>query len=220
MIKKKRSGPTAEQYIKTTVAMIDEKGGSRNVNLRSISRRMGHAHTNAYNYFADFRDLLWAAYRRALEIYAAFLANESKEAESDLGYLRGIFERLSRFPFDHPGLSRFIGSDPLPIEEMPADIMDSIGGMRRWFVDIILAMTGSGLEREEADRAASILLAYIAGETQDALNGRVLPEEDIPGRIVGNAMHLFDLLTGGCGTAAGGECSDIERTRDFPELVL
>ena len=51
---KKQVNLTRDKFILETLALIREKGGSKNVNLREISKRVGCAHTNAYNYFDGF----------------------------------------------------------------------------------------------------------------------------------------------------------------------
>ena len=61
--RRKSSGTSAEQIVDHALALIAEKGTSRDVNLREISRRVGCAHTNIYNYFASLQDLLRAAFR-------------------------------------------------------------------------------------------------------------------------------------------------------------
>ncbi len=49
MVVKQRSGSTAERLIEETLALIAERGGSQDVKLREVSRRVGCAHTNVYN---------------------------------------------------------------------------------------------------------------------------------------------------------------------------
>ena len=71
----KQSNKTADKFIEETLKLIVEKNGSKNVNLREISKRIGCAHTNAYNYFNGFQGLMWATYERALKIYADAIAN-------------------------------------------------------------------------------------------------------------------------------------------------
>jgi AcrR family transcriptional regulator len=194
-LKAKRSGPTADQFVTETLALIEEKGGSHNVNLREISRRVGCAHTNSYNYFDSFEGLLWASYRKAIELYNDYLTADLSETELSLVDFRTVLERLARFPMDHPGLYRFIGSDPLPIENMPRDVMDSIGQMKNWFIEKALIPVSPGLGLKEATEIADILIAYISGESFDVINGRMLPDEDLPERIVGNALKLFGCLS-------------------------
>jgi hypothetical protein len=66
--------------------------------------------------------------------------------------------------------------------------------MKRWLASVFEAASGPRLDAEEAQAATDIVLAYIDGETLNLINGRVLPSEDLRGRIVTNAMRIFELL--------------------------
>lgn len=189
--------PTKNRFVETTLELISEEGGSLNVNLRQISRRMGCAHTNAYNYFPSYQGLLWEAFRRALEIYARALIHGLNTGLQPREYLRQVVENLTTFPQEQTGLYRFVGSDPINVEEIPEDILDTVVHMKAWLAGVFGAVAGVGMRPEEAAAAADIVLAYIDGETLNLINGRVIPSEDHRGRIVGNAMKLFDLLSNG-----------------------
>lgn len=187
-----KSTGAREQFATTALQLIEDEGGSSSVNLRQISRRMGCAHTNAYNYYASYQDLLWEAYRRALRTYAEFLVHDLDASLAPHECLRRTVVNLAAFPEQHPGLYRFIGSDPVPPEGFPEDILAAVLRMKRWLASVFDA--ASGLDAEEAQAAADIVLAYIDGETLNLINGRVLPNEDIRQRVVTNAMRLFALL--------------------------
>ncbi len=51
-----------EQIIDTTLELLKDKSDIRTINLREIARVLGCAHTNLYNYFPSFQDLLWEAH--------------------------------------------------------------------------------------------------------------------------------------------------------------
>ncbi len=60
-----------DKFVNTMLELILEKGGLTDVNLRMVSKKIGCAHTNAYNYFDGFDGLIFAAYDRALDIYGS-----------------------------------------------------------------------------------------------------------------------------------------------------
>ena len=104
----------------TTLELIAEEGGSLSVNLRAISRRMGCAHTNVYNYFASYGDLLWAAFRRALRVYGEYLiARPRRRPGRPPSTCDRAIANLASFPQQNPGLYRFIGSDPHRARDHP-----------------------------------------------------------------------------------------------------
>ena len=193
-----RSGAVTEQrFVAATLELIAEEGGSLGVNLRAVSRRIGCAHTNVYNYFDSYGDLLWAAFRRALRVYGEHLTRGLDAAMPADAYLRRTIENLSSFPQENPGLYRFIGSDPIDPATIPADVMDTVTAMKRWFAAVVEAAAGPRVDADEAREVANIVLAYVDGETLNLINGRAIADEDLGGRVVANALRLFDLLADG-----------------------
>ena len=189
-----RTGPTADRFVETALDLIAEVGGAGPVNLRQVSRRMGCAHTNLYNYFASFQDLLWVVFRRTLSIYGAWLTQDLDDSLEPEEYLHRVLVNLATFPQTHPGLYRFIASDRLPMSEIPEDILDTVSRMKRWLAETLWAVSNSGLDPDEAVVIAEIVLAYVDGETLNLINERVVPGEDIHSRIVDNALRMYRLL--------------------------
>jgi AcrR family transcriptional regulator len=184
--------PTAERFVDETLALIVEKGGSSDVNLRAVSRRVGCAHTNVYNYFDSFDDLLWAAFRATLDHYGEFLARDLDSSLPPGEHRQRLITNLVTYPQDNPGLYRFIGSDPVG-PEFPSDILRTVVSMKRWLVDAFAA-SAPNTDPAVAEEACNIVYAYIDGETFNLINQRTVPGEDVAGRIVTNAMRLFSLL--------------------------
>jgi len=216
MANQKQTRPTSERFVSETLTLISERGGSRDVNLREVSRRVGCAHTNAYNYFAGFDDLLWEAFRRVLGEYGTFLAHDLDDSLAPEKYLERVVTNLAAFPLEHPGWYRFIGSDPLDMERIPADVLETVTRMKQWLFDVFGACTPE-VPDDVARDAANVVLAYIDGETFNLINGRAVPGEDIGGRVVGNAMRLIRLLVSEDDTKSG---QFARAPRDYPRLEL
>ena len=183
-----------ERLVAATLELIVEEGSSSTVNLRQICRRVGCAHTNAYNYFDTYADLRWAAFRRALRVYGEHLIEGLDAGMSADEYLRRSIVNLAAFPQEHPGLYRFVASDPIDLGTMPPDIMATVTAMKRWFWAVVGAAAGPRLETSAARDVADIVLAYVDGETLNLINGRAIPDEDLGGRVVTNALRLLELL--------------------------
>ncbi len=195
MARKLRSGVTADRFVDTTLELIAEQGGSGPVNLRQIARRLGCAHTNLYNYFASYPDLLWEAFRRTLVIYGDWLLRGLDDSLSPADYLRRVLENLATFPQANPGLYRFIASDPMPTDDIPDDVLETVGVMKQWLADACAAGSTTEIGSVEAAAIADIVLAYVDGETLNLINDRVVPGEAIERRIVTNALRLHRLLS-------------------------
>lgn len=188
-------GPTAERFVETALTLIADEGGSQKVNLRQISRRMGCAHTNVYNYFASYDDLLWAAFHRTLRIYGTFLVHNLDDSLEPQEYIRRLVSNLAAFPEENPGLYRFIASDPIALDQVPDNILDTVSTMKVWLSEVLQSVVASDIDRAEAESVSNIVLAYIDGETLNLINDRVVPGEDVRGRIVDNALRLFRVLS-------------------------
>ena len=192
-------GLSADRFVDATLELIAEQGGSIDVNLRAVSRRLGCAHTNAYNYFDSYGELLWAAFRRALRIYGEHLTHDLRADLHPDTYLRRAIDNLASFPQQNPGLYRFVGSDPIDLETIPDDVMETVTHMKRWFTGAVAAAAAPGTSSVAARETADIVLAYIDGETLNLINGRAIADEDLAGRVVANALRLFELLSGQAG---------------------
>ncbi len=200
MPRRKATGASAERFIETTLEVIAESGGSQNVNLREISRRIGCAHTNVYNYFASFEDLLWAAFRRGLRVYGQYLVHDLDDKLAPDEYLRRLITNLATFPEENVGIYRFIGADPIDVDRIPPDILVSVTDMKVWLFAVLETIYAPALDPAEAERISNIVLAYIDGETLNLINGRVVPGEDVRGRVVENALRLIAELSASSNT--------------------
>lgn len=188
------SGPTAKRFIDTTLELIAEKGGSQGVNLREVARRMGCAHTNVYNYFSSFDELLWATFRRVLDDYEGHLFSGADDSLTGDELLEKLITSLVDYPQQHPGWYRFIGSDPISAGDFPADILDKVVEMKQRLL-ATFRRCAPITDPAVSDEACNIIYAYIDGETFNLINERVVPGEDVAGRIVSNSLRLFEVLT-------------------------
>lgn len=194
MVVKKRSGATAERFVEVTLEMIEEQGGSQHVNLREVARRVGCAHTNVYNYFDGVPGLLWEAMRRAVVVWAHSLANGLHDDLAPLDYFRKMIANYVAFPQEHAGLYRFVVLDPVNDGKYPDEIIQTVTALKDWLTDVIVACA-PGTSRQDAEDACFIIDGYLTGESASLMTGRVLPGDDLAGRMIENAERLFILLT-------------------------
>jgi AcrR family transcriptional regulator len=195
MVKKKRTGPTFERYIEATLELVAERGGSAQVNLREISRRIGCAHTNVYNYFESREDLLWHAIRRVLLQYADAITFGLDESKSRHTNFLQLMRNMVEWPVQNPGLHRLFSSDPLNPEQIPQDIIDAATIMKEWIAQVLKVLANDRIDGKDLESLVDIMLGYLDGEIFNLINGRVLPGEDIASRVINNLERLFALLT-------------------------
>ena len=101
---------------------------------------------------------------------------------------------MLRWSLENPGLHRFISSDPLDPERIQPDIMETVIEMKGWLEAVLALLGGATPGSPEARRLVDITLGYLDGEIFNLINGRVLPGEDIAGRVLDNLDLLFSLL--------------------------
>ncbi len=221
MSKRKSDGPARERFIDETLNLIAEKGSSTEVNLREVSRRVGCAHTNAYNYFANFDELKWSAFRSALKLYSEAIIAGLSDTLSGRAYFRRMIGNMIKFAVDNPGIYRFIGSDPLEPEKIPQEIIATIIDLKRFFMEAVFVLCAGQVNRRTAAKMGNILLAYVDGEIFNLINGRILPDDNLLGRVLNNAEQLFTLLTA---KTSDGVVLQRKATRDtklnYPKLEV
>jgi AcrR family transcriptional regulator len=195
MAKKNRPSPTADRYIEATLTLIAEHGGATQVNLREISRRIGCAHTNAYNYFEGREDLMLHALRRVLRQYGDAITAGLDDALSGHAFFRKMIRNMIEWSIQNPGLHRFLSSDPIDPEKLPDDIIETVTLMKKWIAQVLEVLACGRLDEKGLARMVDVVLGYLDGEVFNLINGRFLPGEDIAGRVIDNIESLFELLT-------------------------
>lgn len=134
MTKKTRPGTAREDFVAAVLTLIDNGLGFRDLNLRRVARQVGCAHTNAYNYFSSWEELLWFSLEGAMEglLCSAGLPHNPGSLSNPelLNHIRSfpgpgekgnLFEVYVDFAYRHPGWYRLIWLDPMggkPPEEI------------------------------------------------------------------------------------------------------
>ena len=159
---KKLDSAGKEEFIDAVLSMLDEGTGIRDMNLRKVARRVGCAHTNAYNYFTSFENLLWWSLREALERMTATVDPESGD----------LVEAYIDFALDHSEWYRLIWLDPLggsPPAEVAGYLSVPARQYTRW-LDVCLEGRVAGAD---LDLGGRILHGYLHGELAAITAGRV-----------------------------------------------
>ncbi len=203
---KKRDNSTYNKYIEAMLELILEKGGMTGVNLRMVSKRVGCAHTNAYNYFDGYDGLIFAAYDRALVLYGLSVVKGLDEHEDGGQYFIAFIKNIITFALENPGYYRFIGSDSFDIGSLSMETIQKAIELKAFFLDVFYSVTEPLLDKEEADEDANILMSYIDGELFNLINKRAFPDDDITNRIITNTIKLVKLFT-----SKYGHCIDLEK---------
>ncbi len=203
---KKLDNNTYIKYVEAMLELISEKGGLTGVNLRMASKRVGCAHTNAYNYFDGYDGLIFAAYDKALVLYGLAVAKGLDEIEDGGQYFITFIKNIITFALENPGYYRFIGSDSFNLGGLSMETIQKAIELKAFFLDVFYSVTKPSLSKEEADENANILMSYIDGELFNIINMRAFADDDTANRIIFNTIKLVKLFT-----SKDGHCIDLEK---------
>lgn len=103
-----RKGITREQVINKALELMKDREDIKGVNLRVVARELGCAHTNLYNYFTSFDELLSEAYIRVLQIFSEMLKKRISALEDYQLMLKAFFSEIISFYMDNKGWFRLL----------------------------------------------------------------------------------------------------------------
>lgn len=169
-----------EQIIDTALELLRDKRELKDLNLRQIARTLGCAHTNLYNYFSSYTDLLWAAHAALLDLAMAELRESLARQGSPAVRLEEFFRTVARFYLDNTGWFRlawleYIGEDrprgnEIAVQAAREQMDRAVGELwREW--------TGDGADRTKVHETVHIVHCYILGEVSNYIAGRGLIED-------------------------------------------
>lgn len=195
---------TKEQIIETTLNLMGNESDLRRLNLRQIARSLGCAHTNLYNYFPSYNDLLWEAHMAIQEIFMDMLIKKldtARTAEQRFAY---FFHAFAEMYLDNKGwfwLSwhEYIdGNRP----QKDVELLEQINHkMNQCISEIWNEIYGQWPNAETIKRVLHNTHCYILGEVSNYLLGRGLIENDdeLKAYIGCEATSMFRLcLAGSC----------------------
>jgi AcrR family transcriptional regulator len=189
---------TKELIIHTTLRLIEEKEGLKEVNLRGIAREIECAHTNLYNYFNGFDEIVWESLGSVLIKMIEFVESNSILSDDHEEGLYSVLEAIITFSLTHPGWFRLIWLEPIQ-GEPSAQIAEVLMRPAQGLQDSVKRAGGGQLSDEQASTVANILFSYMHGEICKWINGRmpISSKKQMIMMIMSNLKMLFSLLING-----------------------
>ena len=184
-----------EIIIETTLRLIEENGGIKDVNLRGIAKEIGCAHTNLYNYFNNFNEIIWESLGWILIRMIDYVDSSIGSASNDEERLYLALEAILEFSFKHPGWYRVVWLESIggePSHQTTEILIKPTEGLNY----LIIKASGGMLTEEKADSISNILHSYLHGEICKWISHRVSTgsiEDTIP-RVLSNLKQLHKLL--------------------------
>lgn len=205
-MKRDTDTPIDRLLIDITLDLIDEHKGLRGVTLREITKKAGCRHTNVYNYFGSFEDLLWSSLAETIRRNMEYTDHRLQEARGKESLLGAFVESQVEFAMDHPGLYHFMWLESLK-GTPSASTFKVIHTPYDEFSGFISEITGTGASDTEIRQIADIIHSYMHGEICKMIKGRIFEktEEDNSSYIVENVIKIHAVLTNDCKDQKGGK---------------
>lgn len=186
---------TKEQIIETTLALINEKSGIQSVNFREIARKMNCAHTNLYNYFTDFDDLIWNAVEAALFNLSAYVTVDLGSNENQQIRLESFITRFIDFYLINKGWFKLIWFEKLGKSRPPENIEISHKVVYS-LTDTLCQLYPDQLTLQDAHYILHNVHCYLHGEISIFLSGRGLIKEEKPFKnyVKNESLKIIRLL--------------------------
>lgn len=201
----KKKSITKEQIISTALDLMHDKNELHTVNMREIARTLGCAHTNIYNYFPTYSDLLWETHTALLAVFMNILSERlAVTATAELKF-KCFFDTLVGVYLDNKGWFRLTWTEYID-HERPQDNIDAAVKTRlslnRYIAEIWEEMTGNTPDDKVTARVVHNTHCYIVGEISNYISGRGLIENEaeLKAYIAEEAMNILTLCLKG-GTA-------------------
>lgn len=166
-----KSKITAEQIVETTLDLINEKGGSRDVNLRKIARILKCHHTNIYNYFDGFDALLWASMDEALSRMLNYVTYELDKISGKSERIERLFTQFIRFYLENKGWFRLIWFDQMR-GKRPEKNLSAMIRVVNVLTDVIWDLYKKQIGRNEAHYIIHTVHCFLHGEVAIFISGR------------------------------------------------
>lgn len=194
----KKNAITAQQAVDTTLGLLRDRREIKSLNLREIARALGCAHTNLYNYFPSYPQLLWAAYGSSLGRMMEEIQSSLKKVDSSRPQFCTFFQAVVGVYLKNPGWFRLAWLEYLG-EERPESAFLAAGAARQQ-MDAMVAQLWQQMTGRRAD---PILLSctvhnihcYIVGEVSNFISGRRLFEDaaEFQEYVVQQAARMAEL---------------------------
>ncbi|MEA4831426.1 MAG: TetR/AcrR family transcriptional regulator [Oscillospiraceae bacterium] len=187
-----------EQIINTTLELMMDKSSFEKLNLREIARTLDCAHTNIYNYFPSFKDVLWAAHTALQDRTMEIMRKNLLTANTDEMKLHQFFQTILDVYLDNKGWFRLAWLEYIG-DERPAENADAVQKARtvlnQYISEIWGNISGTTPDMKNIDQVLHNTHCYIIGEISNYISGRglIFNESELKENVVKQAVQIFTL---------------------------
>lgn len=189
---------TKELIVETTLKLMRDKNDLSDLNLRKIARTLGCAHTNLYNYFPSYTDLLWEIHATLQEKFMDMVKERTMTADTAELKLRYFFDTFVDIYLSNKGWFRLAWIEYIGEKRPEHDIVateHAISKLIQIIADIWQELYGIVPDNARIGRVLHNTHCYIVGEISDRISGRGLIENEVELKeyIVGEAVNIMTL---------------------------
>lgn len=189
---------TKQQIVETALELMRDKKDLRGLNLREVARTLGCAHTNLYNYFPSYSDLLWETHATLQEMFMEMLIEKLETASNAELKLNYFFRTFVDMYLNNKGWFRLAWHEYIGDERPQRDIEvteRTNKELNRYISEIWKELSGEYPDAEQARRILHNAHCYIVGEISNYLLGRGLIENEaeLKEYITSEAIRMFRL---------------------------
>ena len=193
---KMKKNITKDQIVYTALELMRDKTDLHGMNLREIARTLGCAHTNLYNYFSSYNDLLWETRATLQEILASTIEDRLAEAGAADLKLTALFEIFIDAYVDNKGWFRLVWHEHIAGERPQRDIevTDNMNQLlHSYAIDICKEFSQNGADDAQIKQVLHNTMCYIAGEISNHISGRsgIQNEEVLKAHVSFEALNMF-----------------------------
>ena len=171
-----------EDIINTTIEIIKDSNGLQNINLRKIAKKLGCAHTNIYNYFPSYTDLLWEVHSELNRKIVNHIINEVQLLKNPLDKIQCFFKSITDMYMDNTEWFRFIWLYHIG-DKRPENHVSSTNGIVEELVshifEIVKLSVNDKISHQDVFYALHNTHCYMIGEITNFISKRRIIENEI-----------------------------------------
>lgn len=180
-----------KDIIIVALKLLERKGTLRNLSFREISRELKCAHTNLYNYYSSFQDLIWDCIIYVLDLMQQYSDKQVQNLDAKDKFYKA-FDSMIQFAIDFPSFYSLIWLESME-GNPPVMLKKASENISKRFTDFI-NIIGSKKEGKQLSMESSELIhSYLHGELVKIVCGRI-PSETLDHRkqlIITNIEKLI-----------------------------
>ncbi len=185
-----------EQIVETALELMRNRSDLRSLNLREIARTLGCAHTNLYNYFPSYNDLLWETHATLQNVFIEILSKRLQTATTAEMRLTYFFQAIVEMYVDNKGWFRLAWHEYIEGQRTERDVqaVESANKLlNKYLLEIWQELTGDFADLKQMSRVLHNTHCYIIGEISNYIKGRGLieDEETLKTYIAHESLNMF-----------------------------